>query len=305
MRVRGAWALVVSATCVLAALLIVAALSPRSTAGPCRMIGETAMLRDVPEASGLAVSRRHAGVLWTHNDSGNETVLFAVDAMGQARGRVRVPSRTRDWEDLAAGPCRPVDEAQGESGDCLYIADIGDNDVARRNVQVLRVPEPDLDAARTARPDVFTLTYPDGPHNAEALFVAGGRLFVVTKDRDGAVFGSAEPLDAVESGFSRIDGNVTLRRMGALEMAGVTDAETSRDGQSVVVRTAREAVVYGTADLVGGPDKARPTMRIPIGSLREPQGEGVALDGDVLYLASEASGFSRAGRLLSLRCSLP
>ena len=304
MRVSGGWALVVSATCALAALLIVAALSPSSTAGPCRMIGETAMLRDVPEASGLAVSRRHAGVLWTHNDSGNETVLFAVDAMGQARGRVRVPSRTRDWEDLSAGPCRPVDGTQGEPGDCLYIADIGDNDVARRNVQVLRVPEPELDAARTARPDVFTLTYPDGPHNAEALFVVDGTFFIVTKDRRGMLYRSTTPL--IEPGGMR------LERVGELGLAGITDAETSRDGQSVVVRTSGEVAVYRTAALAGGPGKVRPTSddgsirpmaRIPIGSLREPQGEGVALDGDVLYLASEAGGFSRAGRLLSLRCS--
>jgi len=305
----GGWWLAGLAACALAALFVVAALSPETTAGPCTMIGETATLREVPEASGLAVSRRHAGVLWTHNDSGNETVLFAVDAGGHARGRVRLPTRTRDWEDLSAGPCPSVDGAQGGSGDCLYIADIGDNDIARRNVQVLRVPEPDLDAARTARPDVFTLTYPDGPHNAEALFVAEGTLFIVTKDRGGMLYRSTTPL--VEPGGMR------LERVGELGLAGITDAETSRDGQSVVVRTSREAVLYRTAEIGGGPDrlgapdKARPThdsmrpLRIPIGNLREPQGEGVALDGDVLYLASEAGGFSRAGRLLSLRCSLP
>ena len=305
MRVTGGWWLAGLAACVFAALFVVAALSPETAAGPCTTIGETAMLRDVPEASGLAVSRRHAGVFWTHNDSGNETVLFAVDAMGHARGRVRVPSRTRDWEDLSAGPCPPADGAQGESGDCLYIADIGDNDAARRNVQVLRVPEPDLDTARTARPDVFTLTYPDGPHNAEALFVVEGTFFIVTKDRRGMLYRSTMPL--VEPGGR-------LERVGELGLAGITDAETSRDGQAVVVRTSREVAVYRTADFVGGPDKARPTLddvgirpmrRIPIDRLREPQGEGVALDGDVLYLASEAGGFSRAGRLLSLRCSLP
>lgn len=295
-----------SAACVLAALFVVAALSPKTAAGPCTMIGDAAMLRDVPEASGLAVSRRHPGLLWTHNDSGNETVLFAVGASGEARGRVRVPSATRDWEDLSAGPCPPFDTAQGTSGDCLYIADIGDNALERRNVQVLLVPEPEPTAARTARPEVFTLTYPDGPHNAEALFVIGGTVFVVTKDRSGVLYRSATTL--VEPG------EVKLQRVGNLGLTGVTDAETSRDGQSVVVRTSHEVVMYRTADFVGRPEKVRPTiddgsvrpmLRIPIDGLREAQGEGVALDGDILYLASEAQGWSRAGQLLSLRCSLP
>jgi hypothetical protein len=295
MRVRGAWALVVSAACVLAALFAVAALSPKRTAGPCTMIGDALMLRDVPEASGLALSRRHDEVIWTHNDSGNETVLFAVNVSGQARGRVRVPARTRDWEDLSAGPCPPFDKAQGGSGDCLYIADIGDNDLARRGVQMLRVPEPEPGADRTERPDVFTLVYPDGPHNAEALFMVEGTVFIVTKDRDGKLYRSAAPLER--------GGEVRLRRVGNLGLTGVTDAETSRDGRSVVVRTSREAVVYRAADFVG--DNIRPTLRIPIGNLREPQGEGVALDGDVLYLASERGAWNPAGRLLSLRCSLP
>ena len=296
MRLSGAWRLGVLAICVLAALLLAAALSPPTrTAGPCTMIGDAAMLRDVPEASGLAVSRRHAGVIWTHNDSGNETILFAVDMSGRELGRARLPFRARDWEDLSAGPC--------PAGDCLYIADIGDNDLARRNVQVFRIPEPEPAAARTARPDAFTLTYPDGPHNAEALFVAGDTLMVVTKDRSGTLYRAAAP-----TGEAR---GVRLERVGDLGLIGVTDAETSRDGQSVVVRTPREAAVYRTADLVGGPDKVRPALddgsiraivRIPIGGLREPQGEGVALDGDVLYLASEGG---RAGRLLSLRCSFP
>ena len=292
----GGWWLAGLAACVLTALFVVAALSPETTAGPCTMIGETATLRDVPEASGLAVSRRHAGVLWTHNDSGNETVLFAVDAMGHARGRVRVPSRTRDWEDLSAGPCPSVDGAQGESRDCLYIADIGDNDAARRNVQVLRVPEPDLDAARTARPDVFTLTYPDGPHNAEALFVLDGIVFVVTKDGRGVLYRSTAPLGDA--------GPVAMQRVRELGIVGVTDAESSRDGASVVVRTPDEVIVYRAADLLDG-RSASDIARIAVNGLREPQGEGVALDGDVLSLASEAGAWSRAGRLISLRCSLP
>ena len=82
-------------------------------------------------------------------------MLFAIDAAGTLRGRFRVPiERWGDWEDLAVGRC--------PSGDCLYIADIGDNSFARRRVQIYRVPEPDPRDAQTASPDVFNVSYPDG-----------------------------------------------------------------------------------------------------------------------------------------------
>ena len=46
------------------------------------------------ETSGLAVSHRTPGLLWTHNDSGGEPVLFALNAdeIGRASCRERVSS---------------------------------------------------------------------------------------------------------------------------------------------------------------------------------------------------------------------
>jgi len=286
--VSGAGKLAVSALCVLAALMIVAALTPAARTGPCTRVGDVAFLPGVPEASGLALSRRHPGLLWTHNDSGHATELFAIDAAGSLQGRVRVPVRTRDFEDISAGRC--------PTGDCLYIADIGDNDHARRDIRVLRIPEPEPGDGQTAPPDAFTLTYPDGPHNAEALFVVDTTVYVVTRDGTGVIFRSATPLGDTQA--------VRMERIGELGLAAVSDAEVSRNGQSVVVRNSREAIVYRTADLLRG-GSALSGVRIPLQGLREPQGEGVALDGDVLYLASEGWQWNGAGRLLSLRCSLP
>jgi hypothetical protein len=246
------------------------------------------MVNDLPEASGLAIGRRNPQVIWSHNDSGHEAVLFALDPAGAVLGRVRVPIRTRDWEDVSAARC--------PAGDCLYIADIGDNGLAREKIPIYRVPEPAPRDAETARPEVFSAVYADGRHNAEAMFVVGERLFVITRDREGGVYRSTTPVSAGQ--------DVTLQRIGQLGLAAVTDAETSPDGKSVVVRTSHEAVFYRAADLVRGGDV--PYLRIPIGGLRESQGEGVAVDANgMLYLASEGRPWNPAGRLLALRCELP
>ena len=96
---------------------------------------------------------------------------------------------------------------------------------------------------------------------------------------------------------------ITFHRIGQLGLAAVTDAETSRDGTSVVVRTSHAAFLYRTADLIRG--VTTPYFRISIDGLREPQGEGVALDGNMLYLTSEGRQWSRSGRFAGLRCELP
>ena len=283
---RYALQLLVAFALLLAASLAVAwQFGPDRSPRPCEVAVNPAMLPEIPEASGLAVSRRNPGLLWSHNDSGNAAVLFAFDATGAIRGRVRVPIRTRDWEDVSAGRC--------PDGDCLYIADIGDNRLVRPSVRIYRVPEPRAGDADTAAPAVFTVTYEDGPHNAEAMFVVGSDLFIVTRDRVGAVY-------RAKAGKS---GDLTFRRVTALGLAAVTDAEASHDETVVVVRTSREAVFYRTAELTAGHNV--PFFRVPIDWLHEAQGEGVALDGNMLYLSSEGWRLNRAGRFLGLRCKLP
>ena len=260
---------------------------PGTTASPCVPAAGPAMLPEIIESSGLAVSRRNPGVVWSHNDSGSAAVLFALDAAtGVVRARVRVPVATRDWEDVSAARCA--------SGDCLYIADIGDNQRRRPQVQIYRLPEPAPDDSATVQPEIFSATYSDGPHNAEAMFVVDADLFIVTRDRTGGLY------RATVAPGSRA---LTFQPVAQLRLEAVTDAETSRDGTSVVVRTSHEAVLYRTADLVRG--TVAPYLRIPLDGLREPQGEGVAIDGNMLYLSSEGRGVNRAGRFMSLRCELP
>ena len=92
----------------------------RAAAPQCQPSGQLVRIPDLPEASGVAVSRRSPGRLWAHNDSG-EAVLVALDTRGTVTGRVRVSgSKVDDWEAVAVGPC--------PGGSCIYIADIGDND---------------------------------------------------------------------------------------------------------------------------------------------------------------------------------
>ena len=147
----------------------------------------------IAESSGLGASRRNPGLHWTHNDSGDDPLVYCLDAQARACGVWLVGgAEAFDWEDMAVGP-GPI---AGES--YLYIGDIGDNIRQRTEIVVFRVPEPRVDGgaavttkdapATTPRADVLRLRYPDGPHDAEALLVhpATGDVYVIAKDGQAA-----------------------------------------------------------------------------------------------------------------------
>ena len=282
-RPRTPWLIAIT-LCVLGTVAaLTSGIGQRQTPGPCE-VASTTPLPHIKEASGLTLSRRTSGILWTHNDSG-QPVLYAFDASGTVRGRVRVPNATVvDWEDVTAADC--------PSGDCLYIADIGDNDRSRSAITIYRIPEPQPADGHTAAAEVFTATYPDGAHDAEALFVVGDSLFVITKDDAGILYRISP----------KGPGRVKAERIGELGFARVTDADVSADGKTVVVRTNNEVAFYQTAALVAG-KSPKADLRFSVRQAREPQGEGVAFDGNrTLYLTSEGSD---GVQLSALTCTLP
>lgn len=272
-------------------LALAASISGGTAAGvECTPQSARIAIRGVPEASGVAVSRRTPGVIWSLNDSG-DPLLFALDASGAVKGRVRVTgAMTDDWEDLSVASC-------GETT-CIYIADIGDNRTSRRSIIVYQVPEPRPTDNATAPAEVFTAAYPDGAHDAEALFLdAGGRAYVVTKEKPGttALYRFPQPM--------RTGVTMKLERVRTLPLDHVTDGDASVDGTWVALRTNRDVFFYPARDLFS--QRNVQPLRVDLTGLREPQGEGVAFGpGGLLYLTGEGGG-SGAGTLAVLKCVLP
>ncbi len=242
---------------------------------------------DLRESSGIVPSSTMPGVLYTFNDSGNPPEIFATDSTGRAMGRWRVPHVSNlDWEAMARGPC-PV-------GSCLYLGDIGDNGEKRPTVVLYRLREPARferfrGAADPAPLDLDSLTfrYPDGPHDAEALYLdRAGSIFVVTKGRHGPVrlfrvpaegFATPAPVTAELVQDLPI---TPAARLGRL----VTDAATSPNGQRVAIRTYSELYLFPVLGLgrLGTP------VVCNVAGL-ERQGEGIAwLDDRRLLLTGEA-----------------
>jgi hypothetical protein len=250
---------------------------------------------DIAESSGIAASRTYPGVFWTHNDSGWDPDIFAVDSTGAILARVRVAGATnRDWEDIEAAPCNP-----GGSDPCLFIGDIGDNNERHARIGIYRIPEPNpwTDTV-SARAVIFRGTYPDGPRDAEALFVTDQGIHIINKGRSHAVelFRLSPPY--------RPGRTVPLTRLQQLAppptsvSAQVTAAAASTDQQRVVVRTYGGLQFYQIQGDTLAPHGRPAELVAP----EQRQGEGVDfLDGHRYVLTSETQGPHPAS-LAIVRC---
>ena len=267
----------------------------------CSTVLHDAMLGALPEASGLALSARTPGVLWSMNDSG-VPLVFPLDLMGRVVGRVRVTGADiNNWEDLSVAPCG------GKS--CLYIADFGNGGGTQRNDVVLyRVVEPAPSDTKSQPVEAFNAAYPaDEDHESEAMFVAGGQLYLVTKGHPSLVFRFSQRMEAGTLTTLERVGAVPTERFQASTLrrqTRITDAESSPDGKWVAMRTNKELLLYRAADVAAGHFDT--LWQFDLSPLDEAQGEGVAIsnDGDV-YLASEGGGHGLPGRFAHLKCQLP
>jgi hypothetical protein len=230
---------------------------------------------DLVEASGLAVSRTTPNVLWSHNDSRDGARLYAFRPDGTDLGVFEVPNGLAlDWEDMAAGP-----DAQGE-GSYLYAGDIGDNFLIRDGIIALfRVDDVDPTTLDGSFPtsDPIALRFPDGPADAEAMFIdpIDPAVYVVTK---------ADDVAAVYRGPIRIgDGLNDMTLVAEIPLgAQVSGADISADGSVIAFRGYRTVWMWNrlpgetVAEALSGPhcDAASPD---------EIQGESIALDATYSY----------------------
>ena len=259
----------------------------------------TGVLRaPISESSGVAVSRQHPGILWTHNDSGDGPFLYAVRMDGTLLARFEVRNAGAvDWEDVALGPCPRSDDR------CLYVGDTGDNLQRRKSVHVYIIPEPRTLSTEAPRDRVLKaqdlrLRYEDGPQDVEALAItAEGDLLLATKGRAGPITLYRALRDELEAGSLRLAPWLTLdpayqRALGRQ----VTGAAVSPDGNQLVIRTYAE-ILFFALDRNG----ARPIGGCWLGGWE--QGEAVDfLDDSTLVLTSE-SAFGRDGRISKVRCT--
>ncbi len=246
---------------------------------------------DVTESSGLAASLCQADVLWTHNDSGDDAYVFAINSKGKDLGTWRVAgARNSDWEDIAA--------YKDPGGTCyLYIGDIGNNKGSRSEHRIYRVKEPELSAVASSRKNPLPtesagaaiFKYPDAPHDAETMMVnqQTGDVYVLTKRVDGPSFvfkikpefASAAPTEAEKVG------EVALP---AVPNGLLTGGAISPDGKRVVVcdYSSGYQLALGGGSNFDDVWKQKP-IRVDLGDRKQGEAVTFSADGRSIFATSE------------------
>ncbi|WP_030787774.1 hypothetical protein [Streptomyces sp. NRRL S-920] len=227
----------------------------------------------IVESSGLAASRAHPGIYWTHNDQDKGAFLYAVDSRtGKTVATVTMTGvgAPRDVEAISVG-------ADGN----LYVGDIGDNlGGTWSNVWIYKLPEPKTLKDQTVRATQYVVKYADGARDAEALMVhpKTGRIYIADKKEEG---GSLYEGPA-EMSASRTN---VFKRVAATDL-WVTDGAFSPDGRQLALRGYFGGVSYAWKG-EGRKPAREGRLSVPI----QRQGESVTYtpDGTTLMYGTEGA----------------
>ncbi len=235
--------------------------------------------KKLDEASGLLVSRRYPDVLWSHNDSGDKSRLYALDRKTlKLIKKIKVKkAANRDWEDLTY--------YRGN----ILIGDFGNNKNRRKDLTIYTIKEPNPYKEKKIRPikresfifsDQKSSKYRRKNFDCEAMFSFDDKVYLLTKHRAD----TDTTLYLLKKHIAQKISDYTLDDR-------VTSADS--DGKIIAILTYKSIYIVepkGKKNLFEG--RWRRKKLDNLGQI-----EGVALDGDMVHIVSEE------GMLYSLHVS--
>jgi hypothetical protein len=238
--------------------------------------------KKMQEASGLAASISNPGMLWTHNDSGNDAEIFLIDKTGKLKSTVSLPDlKNRDWEDIVAGP------GPEENKSYIYIGEIGDNNAVYAHKFVYRIEEPtltkDADTVLHAA-DAITFRLPDGARDTEAMMIDPQTkdLYIFSKrEANVNLYKLPYPQSTTET--------ITAERIVKnLPFTLIVAADMSKDGSEILIKNYNNVYYWKRekGETIEAVIRRTPAV-LPYAA--EPQGESITFDreGTGYYTLSE------------------
>jgi hypothetical protein len=248
---------------------------------------------DIKESSGLSASECQ-DVLWTHNDSGNDALIYAMSTEGKHLGTWRVGgAQNVDWESVAT--------YKNPDGKCfLLLGDIGDNDGTRTEVELYRIPEPaastetvgsdSVDPLPTESAETMKFSYPDGSNDAETVLVHPwtGDIYIVTKEKSGPA-GVFRLKPAFGTGPAVMSEKVADVSVPSTPEGHLTGGSMSPDGRRVMLCDLQGGYELVLPEGVVDPDAIwqQEAMTVDLGDRKQGEGVSYGRDGLSLFASSE------------------
>jgi hypothetical protein len=185
------------------------------------------------EASGLEIT--YSGLLWTHNDD-RFPILYGLNASGSIERVIHLNHLNKGWEDLT----------KDEDGN-LYIGAFGNNMNNRKDLSVLKIPDPESVTAEIINAEVIEFSYPDqrdfppadGKKNfdADAMVALRDSLFIFTKNRTEPFTGYSKVyrLPSTPGRHEALLYDSIFLGAGSMMRNSVTSADISPDGKRLAL----------------------------------------------------------------------
>jgi len=224
--------------------------------------------KEIDEASGMAFSRTHDGLIYTHNDSGGGRKVFVIDSIGKGLGVFKLKGVwNRDWEDIAVGP------GPDPKLNYVYVGEIGDNQAKYTNIFIYRFPEPQqFIEGMEVEPEILKLSYPDGAKDAETLMVdpISKDIFILSK-RDSMNILYKTTQEAFESK------EAVLEKVIELPFTMSVAGDISADGKEILIKNYFTVYYWQrNENETIGQALARDPLILPYNP--EPQGESIGFE---------------------------
>lgn len=238
--------------------------------------------KTIKEVSGLAASLKNAGLMWAHNDSGNDPEIYLINDRLEIVFTCKLEDvENRDWEDIAVGP------GPDPAKTYIYIADIGDNDAVYSDKIIYRFEEPTADLQSpdltVTRIDKIVFRLEDAVKDTETLLLdhKTKNLYVVSKRED--------PVYLYELSYPHATNEVMIaKKKFSFPFSYVVGADYCFSTGDVLMKNYDQVFYWRNAeneDIISLMQKS-PT-NIPY--VKEPQGEAITwlIDGSGFYTLSE------------------
>lgn len=159
----------------------------------CTNFGQLKHIADFPnaleEVSGILYAQD--STIWALEDGGNKDEIYKVDFKGDILKTFKVKNaKNEDWEDITK-------DKEGN----VYIADTGNNDNDRKDLVIYKLPDPEKEKGDKIDAEKIEFYYPEQQefppkkenrnYDVEAIFHAGNKLYLVTKNRTNPFDGKA------------------------------------------------------------------------------------------------------------------
>jgi len=243
------------------------------------------------ENSGLVASRKHPGVYWGLNDSGNKPSLYPILADGtdflrpngsRSTGVSLTGATNVDWEDIAL-----------DSAGQIIVADTGNNQNNRAEVVLYVLTEPNPADTCAAVQKRYRVAFPDRPSHAkpsnrhnfdcEAIFTIDETIYLLTKHRadlNTRLYGLENP---------NPDALNTLKFLDEFAIGGmVTAADATPDGKRLGILTYQAVWIFERETL----EQSFFEGKIRQGAILSPQAEAICWKNDeTLAITDEKLGW--------------